>query len=221
MNLFSTFEPSTMIFSLNWMSSLLMILMIPSLYWLIPSRLLMMWILIIKLLHKEFKILIKTNALKGSTIFFTSIFSFILLNNFLGLFPYIFTSSSHLSFSLSLSFPLWLAFMLFGWLKNTTHMFAHLTPQNAPGMLLPLLVIIETTSSLIRPGTLAIRLTANMIAGHLLVTLMSSMGSLLTTTFVTMLILMQILLLILESAVSIIQAYVFSILITLYSSEVS
>nr|YP_009692258.1 ATP synthase subunit 6 [Anthonomus pomorum]QEH58463.1 ATP synthase subunit 6 [Anthonomus pomorum] len=220
MNLFSTFEPSTMIFSLNWMSSLIMILMIPPMYWLIPSRLSMMWILLTQLLHKEFKVLIKTHSFKGSTIFFISLFSFILLNNFLGLFPYIFTSSSHLSFALSLSFPLWLAFMIFGWFKNTTHMFAHLTPQNAPAVLLPFLVIIETISSIIRPGTLAIRLTANMIAGHLLVTLMGNSGNSLSLTLLSVLILMQILLLILESAVSIIQAYVFSILSTLYSSEV-
>nr|YP_009692245.1 ATP synthase subunit 6 [Anthonomus eugenii]QEH58450.1 ATP synthase subunit 6 [Anthonomus eugenii] len=220
MNLFSTFEPSTMIFSLNWTSSLLMILFIPPMYWLIPSRISMMWILMNSILHKEFKVLIKSPMFKGSTIFFTSLFAFIMLNNFLGLFPYIFTSSSHLSFGLTLSFPLWMAFMIFGWWKNTTHMFAHLTPQNAPTVLLPFLVIIETISSIIRPGTLAIRLTANMIAGHLLVTLMGNSGSSLSTSLLMILIFSQILLLILESAVSIIQSYVFSILSTLYSSEV-
>nr|WPS67105.1 ATP synthase F0 subunit 6 [Bradybatus sp.] len=221
MNLFSTFEPSTGFFSLNWLSSLLIILITPPMYWLIPSRISMMWILMMKLLHKEFKVLIKGQSFKGSTIFFISLFNFIMLNNFMGLFPYIFTSSSHLSFALSLSFPLWLAFMMFGWFKNTTHMFAHLTPQNAPSMLLPFLVIIETISSMIRPGTLAIRLTANMMAGHLLVTLISNSSSFLPTKFLTILIFMQILLLILESAVSIIQSYVFSILMALYSSEVN
>nr|YP_009692284.1 ATP synthase subunit 6 [Anthonomus rubi]QED56366.1 ATP synthase subunit 6 [Anthonomus rubi]QED56379.1 ATP synthase subunit 6 [Anthonomus rubi]QED56391.1 ATP synthase subunit 6 [Anthonomus rubi]QEH58489.1 ATP synthase subunit 6 [Anthonomus rubi] len=220
MNLFSIFEPSTIIFSLNWMSSLLMILIIPPMYWLIPSRISMMWILMYQLLHKEFKVLIKAPIFKGSTIFFTSLFTFILLNNFLSLFPYIFASSSHLSFTLTLSFPLWLSFMIFGWFKNTTHMFAHLTPQNAPAILLPFLVIIETISSIIRPGTLAIRLTANMIAGHLLVTLMGNSGSSLSISLLTMLVFMQILLLILESAVSIIQSYVFSILSALYSKEV-
>nr|AWN56096.1 ATP synthase F0 subunit 6 [Anthonomus grandis] len=221
MNLFSTFEPSTMIFSLNWISSLMFLLIIPSMYWMIPSRVSMLWISMNSILHKEFKILINSPSFKGSTIFFVSLFSFILLNNFLGLFPYIFTSSSHLSFSLTLSLPLWLSFMIFGWFKNTTHMFAHLTPQNAPMMLSPFLVIIETISSMIRPGTLAIRLTANMIAGHLLVTLMSNSGTSLTASLSIILILMQILLLILESAVSIIQSYVFSILSTLYSSEVN
>nr|ARH54950.1 ATP synthase F0 subunit 6 [Coleoptera sp. 4 AH-2016] len=220
-NLFSSFDPSTMIFSLNWMSSLLMLLIVPPLYWFIPSRLNMLWIKLMLMLHKEFKILIKNKNFNGSTIFFFSLFLFIMLNNFMGLFPYIFTCSSHLNFTLSLSLPLWLSFFIYGWLKNTTHMFAHLVPQGAPNILLPFLVIIETISNIIRPGTLAIRLTANMIAGHLLITLMSNSGSNLDLFMLNILIILQILLLILESAVAIIQSYVFSILSTLYSSEVN
>nr|AML26115.1 ATP synthase F0 subunit 6 [Curculionidae sp. BMNH 1274272] len=221
-NLFSSFDPSTFNFmALNWMSSLLFILLIPSSYWLIPSRITFMWITLILHLHKEFKILIKLSQFKGSTIFFTSLFTFIMLNNLMGLFPYIFTSSSHLNYTLTLSLPLWLSFMIFGWFKNTTHMLAHLVPQGAPMILLPFLVIIESISNLIRPGTLAIRLTANMIAGHLLITLMSSNGPSLSISLLSILITMQILLLILETAVAIIQSYVFSILTTLYSSEVN
>nr|YP_010554832.1 ATP synthase F0 subunit 6 [Sternochetus olivieri]UYP50717.1 ATP synthase F0 subunit 6 [Sternochetus olivieri] len=220
-NLFSSFDPSTSSsMSLNWMSSMILFLIIPSTYWLIPSRMTLFWILMLNILHKEFKILIKNTNLKGSTLFFVSLFTFILMNNLLGLFPYIFTSSSHMSFTLSLSLPLWVSFMIFGWLKNTTHMLAHLVPQGAPNLLLPFLVIIETISNIIRPGTLAIRLTANMIAGHLLVTLLGNSGSMLSLSMLNMLILIQILLLILESAVAIIQSYVFSILTTLYSSEV-
>nr|AYN50426.1 ATP synthase F0 subunit 6 [Ceratopus sp. CG351] len=221
-NLFSSFDPSTLnILSLNWLSSMLMFFIIPPMYWFIPSRLNMLWILIISTLHKEFKVLIKSKSFNGSTIIFVSLFTFILLNNFLGLFPYIFTSSSHLSFTLALSLPLWLAFMLYGWMKNTTFMFAHLVPQGAPNVLLPFLVIIESISNIIRPGTLAIRLTANMIAGHLLVTLMGNSGTGLSLAMLNVLIIAQILLLILESAVAIIQSYVFSVLSTLYSSEVT
>nr|AOY40050.1 ATP synthase F0 subunit 6 [Scolytinae sp. BMNH 1040341] len=220
-NLFSSFDPSSFpTFSLNWLSSLL-ILSIPSTFWLIPSRWNYMWISMILAMHNEFKILIKNPANKGSTLLFTSLFTFIMTNNFLGLFPYIFTSSSHMAFTLTLSLPLWFSFMIFGWINNTTHMFAHLVPQGAPSALLPFLVIIETTSNIIRPGTLAIRLTANMIAGHLLLTLMGNSGSSLGSVMLAMLIFAQILLLILESAVAIIQAYVFSILMTLYSSEVN
>nr|AML26192.1 ATP synthase F0 subunit 6 [Scolytinae sp. BMNH 1274291] len=220
-NLFSSFDPSSFpSFSLNWSSSL-MVLLIPCLFWFIPSRWNYLWIILISTMHKEFKILIKNQVNKGSTLLFTSLFTFIMMNNFLGLFPYIFTSSSHMSFTLALSLPLWLSFMIFGWINNTTHMFAHLVPQGAPSVLLPFLVIIETTSNIIRPGTLAIRLTANMIAGHLLLTLLGNSGPSLSTSLLSILIVAQILLLTLESAVAIIQAYVFSILMTLYSSEVN
>nr|AXS65934.1 ATP synthase F0 subunit 6 [Curculionoidea sp. 19 KM-2017] len=220
-NLFSTFDPSTIYFSMNWFSSLLMILLIPPMYWLIPSRMMILIMNLNMILYKEFKILINSKSYKGSTILFTSLFTIILVNNFMGLFPYIFTSSSHLIFTLTLSLPLWLSFMIYGWIFNTNHMFAHLVPQGAPSMLLPFLVIIETISNIIRPGTLAIRLTANMIAGHLLVTLMGNSGNLLSIYTLNILIFSQILLLTLESAVAIIQSYVFSILSTLYSSEVN
>nr|AXS65954.1 ATP synthase F0 subunit 6 [Curculionoidea sp. 20 KM-2017] len=219
MNLFSSFDPTTKIMSLNWTSSFIILLPIPSLFWLSPSRLQMIWSKISTLLHQEFKILVKYHSFKGSTILFSSMFIIIMLNNFMGLFPYIFTSSSHLSFTFSLSIPFWTAFMLFGWLNHTTHMFSHLVPQGAPNLLLPFLVIIESISNLIRPGTLAIRLTANMIAGHLLISLLSNSGTLMPSTMVSMLIIVQIALLTLESAVAIIQSYVFSILSCLYSSE--
>nr|ATL23289.1 ATP synthase F0 subunit 6 [Sympiezomias velatus] len=219
-NLFSTFDPSTNFnLSLNWLSSMLGMLMIPSMYWMIPSRLNILWIKLTMILHNEFKNLIKSEEFKGSTILFVSLFTLIMFNNFLGLFPYIFTCTSHLNLTLSLSLPLWMTFMMFGWLKNTTHMFAHLVPQSAPKILLPFLVIIETTSNIIRPGTLAIRLTANMIAGHLLVTLLGNSGPKLPFLLLSVLIFIQILLLILETAVAFIQSYVFSILATLYSSE--
>nr|AOY40089.1 ATP synthase F0 subunit 6 [Scolytinae sp. BMNH 1043104] len=220
-NLFSSFDPSSFpSFSLNWISSL-MIFMMPSMLWLIPSRWNYFWIMLTSTMHNEFKILIKNKTNKGSTLVFVSLFSFIMINNFMGLFPYIFTSSSHMTFTLTLSIPLWMSFMMFGWINNTMHMFAHLVPQGAPTALLPFLVIIETTSNIIRPGTLAIRLTANMIAGHLLLTLLGNSGPSMNSSMLMVLVVAQILLLTLESAVAIIQAYVFSILMTLYSSEVN
>ncbi|YP_009271145.1 ATP synthase F0 subunit 6 (mitochondrion) [Sitophilus oryzae] len=219
-NLFSSFDPSTNFNStLNWMSTLLIFLFIPPTYWLIPSRWNFIWILIINTLHKEFKVLLKENSSKGSSLIFTSLFSLILFNNFLGLFPYIFTATSHLTLTLTLSLPLWLSFMIYNMIFNFMNMLAHLAPQGAPQILLPFLVIIETISNIIRPSTLAIRLSANMIAGHLLITLLSNSGSMINIPILSILILAQILLLILETAVSIIQAYVFSILMTLYSSE--
>nr|YP_009652929.1 ATP synthase F0 subunit 6 [Fucellia costalis]QCG69881.1 ATP synthase F0 subunit 6 [Fucellia costalis] len=222
-NLFSVFDPSSSIFnlSLNWLSTFLGILMIPSMYWLMPSRYHIFWNNILLTLHKEFKTLLGPMGANGSTFIFVSLFSMILFNNFMGLFPYIFTSTSHLTLTLTLALPLWLCFMLFGWINNTQHMFAHLVPQGTPAVLMPFMVCIETISNVIRPGTLAVRLTANMIAGHLLLTLLGNTGPGMPSILLGLLIVTQIALLVLESAVAMIQSYVFAVLSTLYSSEVN
>nr|ADO60530.1 ATP synthase F0 subunit 6 [Drilus flavescens] len=220
-NLFSIFDPSSSSsLSMNWISSILGLMFIPSMFWLIPSRMNFMWKKITSILHKEFKTLMKIDSMKGSTLMFISLFTFIMFNNFLSLFPYVFPGTSHMVMNLTLALPLWLSFMMFGWINNTKHMLAHLVPQGTPWLLMPFMVCIETISNLIRPGTLAVRLTANMIAGHLLLTLLGNTGSSLSTTMVGLLITGQLILLILESAVAIIQSYVFAILSTLYSSEV-
>nr|WGO57838.1 ATP synthase F0 subunit 6 [Polyphaga plancyi] len=223
-NLFSIFDPTNNMWNLqlNWMSTIIGLTLIPMSFWFIPSRQLMLWNITLNTLHKEFKILMGPHQInKGSTFIFISLFSMILFNNFMGLFPYIFTSTSHLMLTLSLALPLWTSFMLFGWINNTQHMFTHLLPQGTPPMLMPFMVCIETVSNLIRPGTLAIRLAANMIAGHLLMTLLGNTGPNLNLTLMSLLIIMQITLLTLESAVAIIQSYVFTILSTLYSSEIN
>nr|QZK21952.1 ATP synthase F0 subunit 6 [Amitermes sp. QLD_096] len=223
-NLFSIFDPTTEInnLPLNWTSTAIGLLLIPTSIWLIPSRNSMMVTLLMNKLHQEMKtILSKGNENKGNSFILASLFLMILTNNFLGLFPYVFTSTSHLTLTLTLALPLWLTFMLFGWIKNTNHMFEHLVPQGTPAALMSFMVVIETISNLIRPGTLAVRLAANMIAGHLLLTLLGNTGPSMSYTLLIVLISAQILLLILEAAVAVIQSYVFAILSTLYSSEVN
>uniref|UniRef100_A0AAU7BA34 ATP synthase subunit a n=1 Tax=Pachyrhamma longipes TaxID=3073453 RepID=A0AAU7BA34_9ORTH len=222
-NLFSVFDPSTNILnlSLNWLSTFIGLLMIPMIFWFLPSRFNIVWNNITLSLHKEFKTLVGPSGFNGTTFLFISLFSLILFNNFLGLFPYIFTSSSHLAFTLTLALPLWVSFMIYGWICNTQTMFAHLVPQGTPSVLMPFMVCIETISNIIRPGTLAVRLAANMIAGHLLLTLLGNTGPSLSTSILTLLIMAQIALLVLESAVAMIQSYVFAVLSTLYSSEVN
>lgn len=222
-NLFSIFDPSTNLFilPLNWLRTIIGLIFIPFSYWFIPNRYYIFWNFTLKILHKEFKTLLRSNKYNGSTFIFISIFSFILFNNFLGLFPYIFTRTRHLTLSLSISLPLWFRFILFGWINNYQHIFAHIIPQGTPPILIPFIVLIETIRNIIRPGTLAVRLTANIIAGHLLITLLRRTGHKFSSIFILILIFTQILLLILEFAVAIIQSYVIAILRTLYSSEVT
>lgn len=132
-NLFSVFDPSTTLFnlSLNWIRTFIGILFIPSIFWVIPSRYRIIWSIIINKLHLEFKILINS-PYNGRTLIFISLFSIILFNNFLGLFPYIFTRTRHIVITLSLALPIWISFIIYGWLINTQHIFIHLVPQGTP-----------------------------------------------------------------------------------------
>lgn len=222
-NLFSVFDPSTTIFnlSLNWLRTFIGLLLIPISYWFMPSRYQIIWNNVLLTLHKEFKNLLGPSGHNGRTFIFISLFSLILFNNFIGLFPYIFTSTSHLVFTLTLALPLWIRFIVYGWINHTQHIFAHLVPQGTPAVLIPFIVCIETIRNVIRPGTLAVRLTANIIAGHLLLTLIGNTGPSISYILVSLLIIGQIALLMLESAVAIIQSYVFAVLRTLYSREVN
>ena len=222
-NLFSVFDPSTTILnlSLNWLRTFIGLIIIPYSFWFLPNRFNYLWNKILFTLHNEFKTLLGPNRQNGCSFIFISLFSIILFNNFLGLFPYIFTSTRHLTLTLTLALPLWLRFIIYGWINHTQHIFSHLVPQGTPRILIPFIVCIETIRNVIRPGTLAVRLTANIIAGHLLLTLIGNTGNSLSLIILNILLLRQIALLILESAVSIIQSYVFAVLSTLYSREVN
>nr|YP_007475327.1 ATP synthase F0 subunit 6 [Neotrypaea japonica]YP_009353721.1 ATP synthase F0 subunit 6 [Neotrypaea harmandi]AGE00859.1 ATP synthase F0 subunit 6 [Neotrypaea japonica]URF19373.1 ATP synthase F0 subunit 6 [Neotrypaea japonica]URF19386.1 ATP synthase F0 subunit 6 [Neotrypaea japonica]URF19399.1 ATP synthase F0 subunit 6 [Neotrypaea japonica]URF19412.1 ATP synthase F0 subunit 6 [Neotrypaea japonica] len=220
-SLFSVFDPCSGIFNLplNWLSTLLGLVFLPYMYWSSPTRWVLIWNKITSTLYLEFQVLLGVKF-SNFILMFVSLFGFIVFNNFLGLFPYVFTSTSHLVVTLSLSLPLWLGYMVFGWINHTQHMFAHLVPNGTPSVLMPFMVLIETISNVIRPGTLAVRLCANMIAGHLLLSLMGGAGVGMGTVLTFFLVMSQILLLLLESAVAVIQSYVFAILSTLYASEV-
>nr|YP_009344627.1 ATP synthase F0 subunit 6 [Entylia carinata]APU51892.1 ATP synthase F0 subunit 6 [Entylia carinata] len=213
-NLFSTFDPCTGFMSLNWLSTMLMVLLMNYNYWLTKNNMKTMIFNVTYTLQKEMSMIM---PYKGSNLLFISMFMMILMNNTMGMLPYVFTSSSQLVFSMALSLPMWLTLMTFGWLKKTNFMFSHLVPIGTPTMLMPFMVIIESISNMIRPGSLAVRLSANMIAGHLL---MSLLGSSMSTTMMMILVTMLIMLMMFEVAVSIIQSYVFMTLSTLYSSEI-
>lgn len=221
-NLFSVFDPTSSISLIsNWTRSIIFIIIISPLFWVIPSNRIIIIKIVLTKIHREFKILLGPTSFEGRTLIFIRIFLFIILNNFIGLFPYIFTNTRHIIFTLTLSSPLWISFILFGWLNYTKYIFAHLVPQRTPAVLMPFIVIIETIRNVIRPGTLAVRLTANIIAGHLLITLLGNQTSTASGIILVSLIFVQILLLTLERAVALIQSYVFAVLSTLYSSEVT
>nr|AKA97965.1 ATPase subunit 6 [Dendrocopos leucopterus] len=156
------------------------------------------------------------------TLILTSLMILLLSINLLGLLPYTFTPTTQLSMNMALAFPLWLATLLTGLRNQPSASLGHLLPEGTPTPLIPALILIETTSLLIRPLALGVRLTANLTAGHLLIQLISTASTALLTIMPAVSILTTIILLlltILEVAVAMIQAYVFVLLLSLYLQE--
>lgn len=220
-NLFSIFDPSSFILiKLNWVSALIVLLLIPCTFW-VTNWAGLFFKNLTNYVNGEFAAILGPTSSPGLTFIPTALFLFIVLNNFSGLLPYIFTATRHLTLALSLALPLWLGHIIIGWLKTSQHILAHLVPLGTPVALMPFMVLIELTRSLIRPITLSVRLAANIIAGHLLLCLLRGQGPTNSYLVLSILLTALILLALLETAVSVIQAYVFSVLRTLYFNEVN
>jgi len=217
-NLFSIFDPCTLLFKeLRWIIILIGIVLIPIKVYLVNNYYLTIINKIINYLLNEFFVLLKKNS--SILIIIIIIFTIVFLNNVLGLFPYIFNRTRRLRVRLTLALIMWLSGFIIINLFNFSNILVHLIPQGTSLILIPFIVIIEIISLIIRPITLAIRLRANIIAGHLLIRLVRNsierdkIGLFLSGAFG------QILLTLLETAVSIIQSYVFLVLIVLYSVD--
>nr|QIZ12597.1 ATP synthase F0 subunit 6 [Hemiarthrum setulosum] len=152
-----------------------------------------------------------------------SIFIFLMLVNLLGLFPYVFSLSSHLSFAFCFGLPFWFSLILSGSIFNLSEVVSHFLPSGAPSILNPFLVLVESVSIMVRPVTLSVRLSANMSAGHIILGLIGSyLGfGIFSYSYIVLfgLIFVQVFYFIFEVGISLIQAYIFSLLITLYSED--
>nr|QXU60130.1 ATP synthase F0 subunit 6 [Leipoa ocellata] len=192
----------------------------PSNRW-IPNRLSTLQLWLFHLIAKQLMAPLNKSGHKWA-LMLTSLMILLLTINLLGLLPYTFTPTTQLSMNMALAFPLWLATLLTGLRNQPSTSLGHLLPEGTPTPLIPALILIETTSLLIRPLALGVRLTANLTAGHLLIQLISTATTVLlpmmpAVSALTALILF--LLTILEVAVAMIQAYVFVLLLSLYLQE--
>nr|YP_001382264.1 ATP synthase F0 subunit 6 [Gulo gulo]AGW99151.1 ATP synthase F0 subunit 6 [Gulo gulo]CAM98629.1 ATPase6 protein [Gulo gulo] len=218
-NLFSSFITPTMM----GLPIVILITMFPGIMFPSPSRLINNRLISIQqwLVQLTSKQMLSVHNQKGQTwaLMLMSLILFIGSTNLLGLLPHSFTPTTQLSLNLGMAIPLWAGTVVTGFRYKMKASLAHFLPQGTPLPLIPMLVIIETISLFIQPMALAIRLTANITAGHLLIHLIGEATLALTsistiTAMVTFIIL--ILLTILEFAVALIQAYVFTLLVSLY-----
>ncbi len=102
------------------------------------------------------------------------LFVFILINNLMGMVPYSFASTSHFILTFFISFTVVIGATILGFEKHRLKFFSLLVPNGCPIGLLPLLVLIEFISYLARNVSLGLRLAANIVAGHLLLNILSS-----------------------------------------------
>lgn len=223
MNLFSIFDPRISIFKIvigiNWIRILLIFLFLLPQFWIISCQLIKIVKILIFTLEKEIKINFGQFVVPGIRHFIVVCFFLIFLNNYLGLSPYIFTASRHLRFTLTLALSSWISYFVWNLIKDLNKFISHLVPLGTPYVLIPLMIIIELIRNVIRPLTLSVRLAANIVAGHLLLTLISSPLTPQYFFIFQFLIIILILIIILENAVAVIQGYVFRILSSLYISE--
>nr|YP_009652973.1 ATP synthase F0 subunit a [Taiwanofungus camphoratus]QCG70011.1 ATP synthase F0 subunit a [Taiwanofungus camphoratus]UKQ56114.1 ATP synthase F0 subunit a [Taiwanofungus camphoratus]WRO45212.1 ATP synthase F0 subunit a [Taiwanofungus sp. YW-2023a] len=157
--------------------------------------------------------------------FIYSLFFFILIANLTGNIPYSFTITTSIMVSIGFSFTILIAVTILGLSIHKLHFFSYFVPSGTPLALVPLLVLIELVSYLARAFSLGIRLFANVVAGH---TLMKILATFLYQMFSSTLIIAVLTLIPftiflaivgLELAVSIIQAYVFTILTCSYIKD--
>nr|YP_011008406.1 ATPase subunit 6 [Syringoderma abyssicola]WBP70377.1 ATPase subunit 6 [Syringoderma abyssicola] len=157
--------------------------------------------------------------------FIFAIFFFVLVSNVSGLAPYSFTTTSHLAQTLVLAYMVFIGVMLICAGAHGFHMLSLFLPGGTSLGLAFLLVPIEVVSYIFKPVSLAVRLFANMMAGHTLLkvivgfawTMIGSGGFLLVVHIMPLIVL--VILFGLELAVSLIQAYVFTILSCIYIND--
>lgn len=98
--------------------------------------------------------------------FIFTLFMVVFMGNALGLIPYAFTYTSHLIVTAALGLLVFFCVLIFGFARHGLHFLSVFVPPGVPLWLMPLILAIELISFFIRPVTLAVRLFANMMAGH-------------------------------------------------------
>lgn len=153
------------------------------------------------------------------------IFLFILINNIIGLIPYSFTITSHIIYTFFLSTTIILGTTLLGIVKHKFKFIKLFIPSGIDTTtnmvyVIPLIFIIELISYISRVVSLSVRLTANMISGHLLMHIITNLGIHLSIWLFFIPIFLIFPIYILEFGVCLIQSYVFTILTISYIKDV-
>jgi len=193
---------------------------------LVPSR----WQSVIEIIYDTIFGIVQDNIGKEKTHqsyfpFIFTIFMFIVLMNLFGIVPYTFSPTAHIAVTFGLSLSIFLGVTLLGMVNYGANYFSMFMPAGSPLVLAPFMIVIELVSHTAKAVSLGVRLAANITAGHILFAILSGFtwkmltaGGIMTIASVfPMLIVLFIT--VIEMAVAVIQAYVFSLLTAIYISE--
>ena len=191
----------------------------------VPGRLQSVGEMLYELIHNLTDSIIGHEGKKYFPFVFT-LFAFILCMNMLGLIPYFFTSTSQLAVTATLGLMVISVVIAVGFARNGLGFFKLFVPSGVPIFVLPLVVVIEVISFLVRPVTLALRLFGNMVGGHVVLKVfggfvvslgalgaMGIAGALVTLTGI-------VAITALEFMVAFLQAFVFAVLACVYLNDV-
>ena len=161
--------------------------------------------------------------------FVFTLFFFVFFANMIGMVPYAFTTTSHLVVTGALALLVISIVIVYGLFKNGLKFFKLFAPSGAPFLIYFLLVPIEVVSFIARPITLALRLFANMLAGHIMLKLFATFaaqlfaaaiaGTALLGVVGVLAFTMGVALNALELLVAGLQAYIFAILTCVYLND--
>lgn len=226
-DIFSSFDPATTnLFNylpspLFWAINLIFISTLTSTFWIAPNN--------ISQIISDIKEIINTQAsrtrgahLNGFSPLLSAMFIIIIIINILGLFPYVFRTTRHLFFTISLAIPIWLGLILSSINTSPSRFIAGILPGGAPDWLNPFLTLVESIRIFLRPITLSFRLAANIRAGHIalgLIGIYAAAALITRTTNFIILLNIQIFYIIFELGICLIQAYIFCLLLSLYSDD--
>nr|QZH57651.1 ATP synthase F0 subunit 6 [Nemalecium lighti] len=226
----SYFDHFLILFYLPFTSNLIVVLIViisvgwitKSLKELIPSR---TKNIMIKLID-HWNSILKENIGKQSSLFTWPVFSlfiFLLLMNLLGFITHVFPITTLINVTFGLALIIWSSIIMYSMVNFKLNFFALLMPSGAPIILSPLLMIIEIISNFSRPIALGMRLAANLTAGHILMSILANFGVKIILASSSLISTLPIIIMIstttLEVAVVFIQAYVFTLLTTIYLKE--
>ena len=155
--------------------------------------------------------------------FIFSLFMFVFFGNMLGMMPYSFTYTSHIIITFGLALVVFIGVTVIGFMKHGVRFLGFLMPTGIPIFMAPLIIPIEILSYFTRPVSLALRLFANMTAGHTMLKVFAGfvfpMGSAFFVVGGVIPFTLVAALTGLEFIIAFLQAYVFTILTCVYLND--